>query len=450
MVFHYNTLMQRLRNKSFALVLIIALGFFLRIYQVGLPPEYYFDEVYHPYTARQYLNGNKDAYLFAAKSPDKDVAYEWVHPPTSKLIMAGFMGIFGENSFGWRIGSVLFGTGIIFMIYLITKKLFDNENIALLAAFFAATENLLITMSRIAMNDSYFILFLLLAIYTYLKYRTIFITTLFKEPRVNRSFIKHTLIFGLALGLAIATKWSALYAIPFIASDLIINGLPLFLKRKPNTKVLLQSGLKLIAYGILILIPLITVYLLSYGQFFLQGNTFNDFIETTKQIYMYHSRLVATHPFQSTPSQWIFSAQPVYMYFGRLSDEFVSAISNNGNYVLFIAGLVAIFYFAYLLGKKYQWQLMFVLLGYLWMFMPWAFSPRIMFFYHYTPAVPFLLIALSYFVWQLYTAKNMAYRYLAVLLCISALIMTFLIYPLTSGLPIPKTWFDNYYSKTIY
>jgi dolichyl-phosphate-mannose--protein O-mannosyl transferase len=50
-----------------------------------------------------------------------------------------------------------------------------------------------------------------------------------------------------------------------------------------------------------------------------------------------------------------------------------------------------------------QAALLFVGLTYLAFWLPWAIQPRIMFIYHYLPAVPFLILALAYLVhwlWQ--------------------------------------------------
>lgn len=45
-------------------------------------------------------------------------------------------------------------------------------------------------------------------------------------------------------------------------------------------------------------------------------------------------------------------------------------------------------------------KILFLLTAYLGMFVPWALSPRIMFIYHYLPALPFLFLILAEFVYE--------------------------------------------------
>src|SRR5258708_10049070 len=91
------------------------------------------------------------------------------HPPLAKEFMALSILVFGDTSFAWRFFSALFGFGSIILIYLISYYLFKNRRVALLYALVASLDGLLLFMSRIAMNDSYFLFFSLLCIYLFLK-----------------------------------------------------------------------------------------------------------------------------------------------------------------------------------------------------------------------------------------------------------------------------------------
>ena len=79
---------QRWRNLAHGegnlLLLLAAVTLFAALFRfpgLGYPHEEYFDEVYHAKTALQYLHGEPPT--------------EWVHPPTSKLLIAVGVAAFG-------------------------------------------------------------------------------------------------------------------------------------------------------------------------------------------------------------------------------------------------------------------------------------------------------------------------------------------------------------------
>src|SRR3990172_1532899 len=150
--------------KLLPIALILFLAIFTRFWRLGIPDTYHFDEVYHAFTAKEMLLGNPAAWEFW-NTPPAGFAYEWTHPPLAKLFMAGGMIIFGINPFGWRFFGALAGVGIIFLVYLLTRKLFHSQFIALVASLLFIFENLLFVQSRIGMNDVYFMLFMLIALW---------------------------------------------------------------------------------------------------------------------------------------------------------------------------------------------------------------------------------------------------------------------------------------------
>jgi len=152
------------------LILILLFSLATRLFRLSIPQTYYFDEVYHAYTAKAYARNDPRGYEWWNNSDEEGTAFEWLHPPTSKLIMAGSIKIFGENSFAWRLPSAISGTLVIFLIYLLTQKLFKNTQTSLLAATIASLDGLLLTQSRIAMNDIFLVAFMLTALIFYLQF----------------------------------------------------------------------------------------------------------------------------------------------------------------------------------------------------------------------------------------------------------------------------------------
>src|ERR1051325_8878962 len=103
---------------------ILIIGFGIKLIRLDQPADFYFDEVYHAFTATYYYEGNHEAYNMYYKNPPGR-AVEWTHPPTAKLLMWWSMDIFGENSFGWRFSSVVFGTLLALFAALLAWELFN-------------------------------------------------------------------------------------------------------------------------------------------------------------------------------------------------------------------------------------------------------------------------------------------------------------------------------------
>ncbi len=97
----------------------------MRLYRLGVPENFYFDEVYFGYTAQRCLVGSHDAYDPYAPHPEK-VFIEWTHPPLGKLIIAAGMALAGDNSYGLRVSSVFMGVLGIVLVFLLSIALFSS------------------------------------------------------------------------------------------------------------------------------------------------------------------------------------------------------------------------------------------------------------------------------------------------------------------------------------
>ena len=106
------------------------------------PNKYVFDEVYHAFTAKEFLVGHKEAWEWWTKPPP-GVAYEWTHPPLAKEIMAFSMLIFSStDSWVYRFPGVIFGTLSVYLVYLLGLKLLKKEYSALPSCMSILTEQL--------------------------------------------------------------------------------------------------------------------------------------------------------------------------------------------------------------------------------------------------------------------------------------------------------------------
>jgi len=395
-------------NKKHArmfLLAIIAFSFFARIISLGSPDKEYFDEVYHAFTARRILNGDPKAWEWWNENPD-GFAYEWTHPPLAKLGMVTGMKMFGESPVGWRVVGTLLGTGMVGLIYALTNALLKDRLAAIFAALFFALDGLALVMSRIAMNDIYFLFFAMLSLLLYLRGKNGF--------------------SALSFGLAIASKWSAVFLIPIIVVAHFA------FKRK----------FKLSYLWFVILPPLI--YLATYTPMFLTGHGLDIFWGTQKQMWWYHTGLDATHAYTSNWLTWPILARPVYLF---TSDEIAGVVSRiyaMGNPFVFWGGLTSIGLTAIYSFVRKNRKLGLIVFSYLVFFAAWAGAPRIMFLYHYLPSLPFLVIAMG---WVFARFWRMGGRS-KVFATLYLLLITFsflYFYPHWAGLEIPLSLDKSYY-----
>jgi predicted membrane-bound dolichyl-phosphate-mannose-protein mannosyltransferase len=414
------------RRWKLILTAIIVFAFGVRVIRLNSPPKRYFDEVYHAYTAEQWVKGNHDAWLWSTKAPDKGCSYEWTHPPLAKLAMATSMRLFGVHPWAWRLPAALFGTLSILLIFLIGRAIFANVAIGLLAAALAALDTLPLVMSRIGMNDIYCVTLILTAVLAGLRSRYV--------------------LAAIAIGLALACKWTALYALPLL-------GLIHILWVDPQKRW--RSG-RLMAIASTYFIAVPAIYLGSYLPFFLTGHSIEQFKDLQKQMWWYHTRLDATHPYSSPAWQWPFAISHVWCHTeksdGQRADEGARTSGTSagarpgarpnrqaanivavGNPVILLTGVGAMLLTLVLVVRRRDPRLVLTLAGYLVFWAPWLLSPRIMFIYHYLPSLPFLYLALAAAV---VGARVKAFGVMW-LLALAAIIFA-LAYPFTTALLLPE------------
>lgn len=435
--------MLKLQPKKWSqlvLLLILFFAFFTRFWRLNLPDRYIFDEVYHAVTAKLIAENDPRAYEWWHPAPEPDTAIDWLHPPLAKYTQALFINLFGYTTLGWRFSSALFGVGVIYLVYLLAEEIFAQRSLSLLAAFLASLDGLLLVQSRIAMNDIHVTFFILLTLILYWRWLK------FKDPDSKQWW--RLLLVGFAAGLSAASKWSGFFVIAALWLLTLWEWLATWLNKKLEWKNWLQDfGLRFLALAV---VPIL-VYLGSYGQMFLQGHDWSHFVELNRQIWSYQTGLEATHPHQSRPFEWFLNLRPVWFHVDYLADERIANIYAFGNPLLFWLGAVSIswtiIYLLFKLGKRVTQNQIFkpkeldlskLSLVYFLVWLPWVFSPRIMFFYHYTPAIALLVIILAY--WLLKLPKKLRY----VLVGLVAII--FIVwYPNWVGLPVSRQFADHVY-----
>jgi C-terminal four TMM region of protein-O-mannosyltransferase/Dolichyl-phosphate-mannose-protein mannosyltransferase len=122
----------------------------------------------------------------------------------------------GSHAFAWRLPGVIAGAISAALIYLLLRILFRRRMVAVLAGLFVLVDGMMFVQSRIGMNDVYVGLFILAAY-------TLFAAVWTGWWRARWAFWVAMPVIGVLLGLALASKWVALYAIGGVALLILVR-----------------------------------------------------------------------------------------------------------------------------------------------------------------------------------------------------------------------------------
>ena len=177
---------------------ILILAAILRFWALGAA-DMIDDEIYYTFRSIGYLD-----YVGAA---EQTTPVDWFyplpgwthlsfhdHPPLIFLVQHLFFQLFGVSIFVSRLPLALAGLVSLWLVYLITKKLF-TETTALLAMGWLAVLSATVWLSRMALMESLVVMFMLLAWYLFL--------LALEKPN-------YWYWWGLAVGLSLLTKYTAL------------------------------------------------------------------------------------------------------------------------------------------------------------------------------------------------------------------------------------------------
>ncbi len=454
-------------------LVLLAVAATLRFYRLGYPDRIYFDETYYAPQGQEYLD----------RGVEKGFA---VHPPVGKWLIASGIAAFGYDAFGWRAAAALAGTVTVVMTYLIGVRLFRRRGVAALAAFLLTVDGLAFTMSRIAMLDVFLALFVTVGVWLVLVDRD----TLWAgsdgprgappaggrpPPRRPRRW---RWLAGVAFGLALATKWSALLAIAGAGVFLVVSELAW---RRRLTGSPWRAWPRAVGSGLaaLVAVPLL-VYLASYAGWFA------NFSETRlgqrectdgvcdvsapqvlgvwwreqREIASFHGNLEAEHPYRSLPTTWPLLLRPVAYYYESCNDEKlakdecvtqqgnVEEILGIGNPAVWWGALVAVPLAGWWAVRRRDWRAATVLGLWLVQYLPWLAVSRPNFLFYMTPVVPFLCLTLAYVAGRL--GDREPTRWLPATIAGLAVVGFLFWYPVWVGIEMPteswklRMWFGSW------
>jgi hypothetical protein len=159
----------------------------------------------------------------------------------------------------------------------------------------------------------------------------------------------------------------------------------------------------------------VVVYVASYWPWVELGNLWfagvpadhtdrdaQTFLDLQRQMYDYHNNLRATHAASSPWWAWPFDLKPVWFYLGSLADGWTALTYDAGNLVLFWLSVPAMAWVALMAWRRRSLALALVMIGFACQWLPWARIDRATFQYHYYTSLPFVILAVAYFVAELW------------------------------------------------
>jgi dolichyl-phosphate-mannose--protein O-mannosyl transferase len=341
--------------------LILLLTALIRFWNLGTPDKLVFDEVY-------YVDGAKD-YLTSGVETTKEAAEFVVHPPVGKWLIALGIQILGDSPAGWRLSAAIFGTFSILLIYFVALRLFNSQFLALVSAGLMSIDGLHLVMSRTALLDIFLMFFLLAAFLALLHERD--------------------LVAALLLGLALGTKWSAIY---FIAAILIYL---LFINRK----------------RVLLYLPIIPItYLFTWSGWLISdkgwskdysSNPLISLFHYHQEILNFHTGLTTEHSYEASPWNWLILGRPTSFFYESPKSCGAESCSQEilamGTPIIWWFGLITLFItIGYFISRKDRAAGL-ILLALLSNYLPWFLFPERTTFYFYAIAfLPYLILAITY------------------------------------------------------
>ncbi|MCX6704460.1 MAG: glycosyltransferase family 39 protein, partial [Candidatus Woesebacteria bacterium] len=148
--------------------LILLIAFFLRFYKLTSdPPSLNWDEVSIGYNAYSILKTGRDEW--GQLLPVHFKSYGEYKLPAQIYASIPGIAVFGLNELGVRITPVIYGTLTILLLYFLTKKIFENEWIALVASFLLAISPWHIQLTRASFESSFSVFWVTLGAWLFIK-----------------------------------------------------------------------------------------------------------------------------------------------------------------------------------------------------------------------------------------------------------------------------------------
>lgn len=349
---------------------VTVLAFLMRLWNLGNPKEFAFDETYYAKDAWSMINyGHAQDYVDSANdlilngTTDglwKETASMAVHPELGKWLIALGELAFGMDPFGWRIASAVVGALMVLVMCRLARRMTGSTLLGCVAGLMLAFDGLHFVLSRLALLDIFVAFFTLCGVAAVVNDRDWYrarLARLVPEGRVEAGwgpvrgllFRPWLLAGGVSFGLACAVKWTAIY--PLAAFGLLVwawssGARRSFGVRWPVLRSAVADGIP--AFFSLVVVGLFA-YTLTWTGWLIHASDYERDLSSTqytnfnggqdwptasepdasgvgevvqslrslayyhRDVYYFHTEFLndATHVYQSQPSGWLLLNRPV-------------------------------------------------------------------------------------------------------------------------------------------
>jgi dolichyl-phosphate-mannose-protein mannosyltransferase len=436
---------------------ITLLAAFIRLWNLDYPKSFLFDETYYAKDAwslvhKGYVSG------YVENANDKILAGNlhglWnndpsmvVHPEVGKWLIGLAELVAGMTPFGWRLAPAIVGSLMVLVMIRLTRRVTGSTLLGLVAGVLMCFDGLQFVLSRLALLDIFEAFFVLCAVSCMVADRDWFRARLARVadsqeltdwgPRVLwRPWL---LLAGLWWGLAIGTKWSAIY--PMAAFGLLLWAWSSGARRSFGVRrAWAKSALMDAAPGVLyvVLLPVL-IYIATWTGWLIHADLYEQHLSNTqygpywgsylehdahgffpelfqslRSLWHYHHDVWSfhtnglnnsTHVYQSNPLGWPILNRPVGVdaqldiapgaqgCTATGSETCLRQVILLGTPVLWWFSTIALIWSAVCWVGKRDWRYGVVVVGALVTWLPWLrFDDRPIFSYYAIVIEPFLIL----------------------------------------------------------
>jgi len=324
---------------------------------------------YYINVARNILGLEHDPTVYPGSPPGVDPNHE--HPPLAKLMIALSMLVLGNDAYGWRAPSVIFGVASLLIFYLLVKRMSKKPFLALFSSTILSLDNLFFVHGRIATLDIFVLGFMLLGFYWY--------------------FGNRPVLSAGAMALATLCKIGGFYGFATVAGYHLLRALR---SRRREWRPRLEWIEKYtLAYGI------IFMAVLGVLDHFWGG--YNNPFEHLSFIFSYTRGLSreTLQGIESYPWQWLLNGVKIpYLTFASV------AFQGAMNPLVIYLAIPSMVYMGYKAYAERDGAALFALTWFLVTYVPfvpmWFLWHRISYIFYFLNTVPAVAIGIAYLIWD--------------------------------------------------
>jgi dolichyl-phosphate-mannose--protein O-mannosyl transferase len=439
-------------------IAITLLAAFLRLWKLDVPKSFLFDETYYAKDAWSLVHhGYVTGYVESAN--DKILAGNLhglftadpsmiVHPEVGKWLIGSAELVAGMTPFGWRLAPAIVGSLMVLVMTRLARRVTGSTLLGLVAGVLMCFDGLQLVLSRLALLDIFEAFFVLCAVSCLVADRDWFRARLARGTVGSSTIVgwgplvlwrPWLLLTGLWWGLAIGTKWSAVF--PLAAFGLLFWAWSAGARRSFGVRrAVLKSAILDAAPAVLyvVVLPLV-VYVASWTGWLLHASVYEQHLSHTQygpywgsylqhdahgffpelwqslrslwhyhhDVYTFHTKFLnnSTHVYQSNPLGWLVLNRPVGVDAQLDIAPGAQGCTATGTETclrqVILLGTPALWWFASLAAvwsavtwvARRDWRHGIVVVGVLVTWLPWLrYDDRPIFSYYAIVTEPFLIL----------------------------------------------------------